>query len=89
MARTTLPLTNTQVKQAKEKDKDYTLSDGAGLELRVKANCSKLWVFKYTHPITKKRTNLSFGRYLDISLAQAREQREQARNRKKDLSVFG
>ncbi|WP_267738454.1 hypothetical protein [Vibrio cholerae] len=38
MARTTLPLTNTQVKQAKEKDKDYTLSDGAGLELRVRSS---------------------------------------------------
>ncbi|HGS5630784.1 TPA: integrase domain-containing protein [Vibrio parahaemolyticus] len=79
MARTTLPLTNTQVKQAKEKDKDYTLSDGAGLELRVKTNGSKLWVFKYTHPLTKKRTNLGFGRYPEVSLAQAREQREQAR----------
>jgi len=79
MARTTLPLTNTQVKQAKEKDKNYALSDGGGLELRVKTNGSKLWVLKYTHPITKKRTNISFGRYPDMSLAQARKKREEAK----------
>ncbi len=71
MARTTLPLTNTQVKQAKEKEKNYALSDGGGLELRIKTNGSKLWVLKYTHPITKKRTNISFGRYPDMPLAQA------------------
>lgn len=79
MARTTLPLTNTQVKQAKEKDKNYALSDGGGLELRVKTSGSKLWVLKYTHPITKKRTNISFGRYPDMSLAQARKKREEAK----------
>lgn len=80
MARTTLPLTNTQVKQAKDKDKDYALSDGGGLELRVKTSGSKLWVLKYAHPITKKRTNISFGRYPDISLAQARKKREEAKS---------
>lgn len=79
MARTTLPLTNTQVKQAKEKVKDYALSDGGGLELRIKTNGSKLWVLKYIHPITKKRTNIGFGRYPDISLAQARKRREDAK----------
>lgn len=79
MARTTLPLTNTQVKQAKDKDKDYALSDGGGLELRVKTSGSKLWVLKYTHPITKKRTNISFGKYPDMSLAQARKKREEAK----------
>ena len=36
MARTTKPLTNTEVKQAKPKEKVYTLSDGGGLQLRIK-----------------------------------------------------
>ncbi|MBY8216700.1 hypothetical protein KW517_22415, partial [Vibrio fluvialis] len=31
MAKRVVPLTNTQVKQAKESDKEYTLSDGDGL----------------------------------------------------------
>ena len=46
MARTTKPLTNTEVKQAKPKDKVYSLSDGGGLQLRVKPNGCLL----YTSP---------------------------------------
>jgi len=33
MAKITKPLTNTEVKQAKPRDKDYTLLDGGGLQL--------------------------------------------------------
>ena len=79
MARTTKPLTNTEVKQAKPKEKVYTLSDGAGLQLRVKPNGSKLWLFDYLRPYTKKRTSLSFGSYPTISLAEARSKRNTAR----------
>jgi len=79
MARKTTALTNTQVKQAKAKEKEYNLSDGEGLMLRVKPNGSKLWLFNYTRPYTKKRANLSFGIYPDLSLANARKQRTQAR----------
>lgn len=79
MARTTKPLTNTEVKQAKPKDKIYTLSDGAGLQLRIKPNGSKLWLFDYLRPYTKKRTSLSFGSYPAISLAEARSKRNTAR----------
>lgn len=79
MAKRVVPLTNTQVKQAKESDKEYTLSDGDGLQLRIKANGTKLWILKYTHPITKKRTNISFGSYPDVSLAEARKRRADAK----------
>ncbi|MDE1348543.1 integrase domain-containing protein [Vibrio aestuarianus] len=79
MAKTVVPLNNTQVKQAKPREKEYTLSDGDGLQLRVRTNGSRIWVFKYTHPISKKRTNLSFGKYPDVSIAQAREKRKNAR----------
>ena len=79
MARTTKPLTNTEVKQAKSKEKVYTLSDGGGLQLRVKPNGSKLWLFDYLRPYTKKRTSLSFGSYPTISLAEARIKRNDAR----------
>jgi hypothetical protein len=47
MAKTTKPLTNTEVKQAKPKDKDYTLLDGDGLQLRVKTTGTKSWLFNY------------------------------------------
>ncbi len=79
MARITKPLTNTEVKQAKPRDKEYNLVDGSGLALRIKPNGSKLWVFVYTRPYTKKRTSLSFGSFPPLSLAEARIKREEAR----------
>lgn len=79
MARTTKPLTNTEVKQAKPKEKVYSLSDGDGLQLRVKPNGSKLWLFDYYRPFTKVRTSLSFGSYPEISIADARDKRKTAR----------
>ncbi|MCF6338225.1 MAG: integrase arm-type DNA-binding domain-containing protein [Gammaproteobacteria bacterium] len=79
MARITKPLTNTEVKQAKAKGKIYTLSDGGGLQLRIKPNGSKLWLFDYHRPYTKKRTCLSFGAFPELSLAEARSKRKSAR----------
>ncbi len=79
MARVTNPLTNTEVKQAKPKDKEYNLADGDGLMLRIKPNGTKLWVFNYSRPYTKKRANISFGKYPDVSLAQGREKRMHAK----------
>ena len=80
MAKITKPLTNTEVKQAKPRDKEYNLSDGGGLMLRVKPTGSKFWLFNYYRPYTKKRTNFSFGIYPDISLADARKKRDEARS---------
>ncbi|MBM2609385.1 tyrosine-type recombinase/integrase [Pasteurella multocida] len=79
MARITKPLTNTEVDRAKAKDKDYTLADGKGLYLLVKFSGSKLWRFSYYKPFTepKKRALLGIGKYPDISLAQARKQRDE------------
>ncbi|CAI4156685.1 integrase domain-containing protein [Alteromonas macleodii] len=79
MARITKPLTNTEVQQAKPTDKEYILSDGEGLRLRVKPNGSKLWIFNYIKPATKKRANISFGVYPDLSLKEARIKRKEAR----------
>jgi integrase len=79
MARKTTQLTNTEVKQAKPRDKEYSLADGEGLYLRIKPNGSKLWLFNYQHPVTKKRNNLSLGSYPALSIAKARELRKAAR----------
>ena len=79
MARVTKPLNNTEVKQAKPKDKEYTLSDGDGLALRVKPNGSKLWLFNYTRPFVKSRTNIGLGSYPAVSLADARKKAAEAR----------
>jgi integrase len=79
MAKTTTPLTDVEIRNAKAKDKEYNLSDGRGLALRVKSSGSKVWVFNYQQPYTKKRTNLGFGNYPEVSLAQARHKRDAAR----------
>ncbi|HAV8563392.1 TPA: integrase, partial [Escherichia coli] len=53
MARTTRPLSNTEVLRAKALEKDLTLHDGDGLFLLVKTNGKKLWRFRYQRPATK------------------------------------
>lgn len=79
MARTTKPLTNTEVKQSKLKEKVYKLSDGGGLQLRVRPNGTKSWLFDYKKPYSKIRANYSFGSYPSLSLADARIKREEAK----------
>jgi hypothetical protein len=79
MARITNPSTNTEVKQAKAKDKEYSLADGDGLMLRVKPNGSKLWLFNDYRPFSKKRANISFDQYSGVTLAEARNKRAGAR----------
>ena len=81
MARDTKPLKNTEVDNAKPKDKDYSLMDGQGLFLRVKTNGKKFWLFNYYKPLTSppKRTNLSIGSYPEISIAKARNMRNEYR----------
>jgi len=79
MARKTLPLTDTQIKAAKLRDKDYSLFDGGGMYLLIKANNSKIWRFKYMRPYTQKGALISFGSYPEVSLQQARKQRDEAR----------
>ena len=79
MARRIAPLTNTQANQAKPKEKEYNLSDGEGLMLRIKPSGSKTWLFNYYRPFTKKRANMSFGAYPALSIAGAREKKREAR----------
>ncbi|HEJ0377174.1 TPA: integrase [Providencia alcalifaciens] len=78
MARQTKPLSVKEIDAAKPKQSDYVLYDGDGLELLVKSNGSKLWSFRYTRPITKKRAKKSLGAYPAVSLADARRYRLEA-----------
>jgi len=49
------------------------------LQLKIKPSGSKTWVFKYSKPFTKERTNLGLGIYPEVSLAQARAIRKEYR----------
>jgi len=77
MAKITKPLTDTEIKKAKERDKEFKLSDGQGLYLVVKTNGSKFFRFDFSY--AGKRKSMSFGIYPKISLKEAREQREKAK----------
>lgn len=79
MPRVKKHLTDTEIKKAKPKEKEYPFSDGNGLILRVKPNGSKIWLFNYYHPVTQKRTNAGLGMYPQIQLAVARAKREEYR----------
>ena len=60
-------------------EKDIRLSDGAGLNLLIRKNGTVMWRFDYTRPITKKRNTMTVGTYPAMSLAKAREYRDQFR----------
>ena len=70
-------LSETVVRKAKPKVSEYKLFDGGGLFLLVTPSGGKLWRFNYR--FNGKRNTLSFGPYPEISLADARAKREEAR----------
>ena len=79
MPRKTLPLTDTQIKAAKPRDKDYSLFDDGGMYLLIKANNVKIWRFKYTRSYTKKGALISFGSYPEVSQQQAKKLKDEER----------
>lgn len=72
-----MPLTQYQITNAKPRDKQYKLSDGEGLYLFVQPNGSKWWRFRYF--FDKKEKMLSVGTFPEVTLAEARTKREDAR----------
>ena len=72
-----MPLTNTAIIKAKPGPKPIKLSDERGLYLLLNPNGARLWRWKYR--IHGKEKLMAFGAYPDVSLAQARERREEAR----------
>ena len=79
MANTTTNLTDTQLKRAKPRDKEYNLSDPGGLQLRIKPTGTKAWLINYRRPFTGKRTNMKIGVYPDLPLVNARKIRDEYR----------
>ncbi|UCM99454.1 integrase arm-type DNA-binding domain-containing protein [Sulfurimonas sp. SWIR-19] len=81
MARITKPLTDTEIKKAKPKDKPYKLFDGGGLYLLINKNGKKRWVIDFS--FLKKRNSLGLGNYPDVSLREARALREDIKKKKR------
>lgn len=72
-----MALTELEVKKAKATDKQQKLSDGSGLYLLIHPNGGKYWQMAYR--FGGKQKTLSLGVYPEVSLADARDRREQAR----------
>ncbi len=75
--RSIMTLSAIEVRSAKPKDKPYKLTDEKGMYLEVRPNGARYWRLDYRY--AGKRKTLALGVYPDISLAQAREARDEAR----------
>jgi integrase len=73
-----MPLSDATLKNAKPQPKPWKLYDERGLYVEVRPHGGKWWRFKYQFGGKEKR--LSFGVYPDVTLKQAREKRDEARN---------
>jgi integrase len=72
-----MKLSDAQIRKSNSKSKAYKLSDGGGMYLEVMPSGSKYWRLKYRFEGKEKR--LALGVYPDVSLALARERRQDAR----------
>lgn len=76
------PLTDTEIKNAKPKDKEYTLPDGNGLQLNIKPDGRKVWEIRYTVEGKAKKT--TGGTYPAVTLAKARSKRDELKAKVSD-----
>lgn len=72
-----MTLTIAQIKNEKSTGKSIKLSDGGGLFLLIQPNDKKYWRLAYR--FNGKQKTLALGVYPAVSLAKARERREDAR----------
>jgi len=70
-------LTDTAVRTAKPRDKDYKMSDAGGLYLHVYKTGRKVWRFKFR--LNGQEQLLTFGGYPEVTLRVARERRDEAK----------
>ena len=75
-------LTESAVKKAEPKTKQFKLSDGGGLYLLVHTNGSKYWRFDFR--FDGKQKSSSLGVWPEVTLAEARTKRDQAKSKIKE-----
>ena len=81
--RQAVPLTDSRIRNAKPRSKEYKLSDGGGLFLLVVPAGGKYWRMKYRFG-GKDMGSLAFGVFPEVSLTEARDKRETARKKLRD-----
>lgn len=72
-----MPLSDVQIRKLKPAEKPYRQSDGGNLCIEVRPNGSKLW--KLFYRVEGRMKTLSLGPYPEVSLAQARVARLEAK----------
>ncbi|HEY0892801.1 MAG TPA: integrase arm-type DNA-binding domain-containing protein, partial [Cellvibrio sp.] len=72
-----MPLTDLAIKALKPRDKLYRVADSGSLSIEVTPNGRKHWRWRYY--FNEKPQMLALGRYPDVSLAEARHRRDDAR----------
>lgn len=75
--RLAVALNDAAIRALKPKDRVFAVADGGGLCIEVAVSGSKLWRYRYR--FAGKPKNLSFGRYPEVSLKEARQRHEVAR----------
>ena len=71
-------LTDRHIRAAAPRERPYKLTDGNGLHLAIQPGGSRLWRYRYELPGGKERV-LALGAYPEVSLADARIARDEAR----------
>lgn len=77
--RKVVPLSDTEIKNAKPREKEYTLPDGNGLQLLIKPDGKKIWEIRYTLEGKAKKTTA--GVYPKVSLKEARSKRDEYKSK--------
>lgn len=77
-----MALNDVAIKALKPKDRVFRVADEKGLCIEVAVSGSKLWRFRYR--FAGKPKVLSFGRYPEVSLKEARQRRDDARGQLRD-----
>ena len=77
-----MALNDVAIRALKPKSRVYALADASGLCIEVALSGSKLWRLRYRY--AGKARNLSFGRYPEVSLKEARQRRDEARKLLRD-----
>jgi integrase len=72
-----MALTDTAIRNAKPRDRDYKLADSGGLYLLMTPAGGKLWRLKYWSDGVERK--LSLGRYPAVTLSDARKARDAAK----------
>lgn len=73
------PLTDTEIRNVKPKEKKYSISDGNGLQLTITPDGRKFWEIRYT--IDGKAKQTTAGIYPAVSLKDARAKRDELKSK--------